>query len=194
MEDTLTTRRKVLIGMTATVGAAGVSVAAIPFIASWNPSAKAKAIGGPVRIDVSKMQIGQKIQVSWRKQPIFIIRHSKEALDNLVKVESKLDDPNSLKIDEPYRDVNPTRSTSGEYSVIAGVCTHLGCAPKYYPEIESQPWDETWLGGFFCPCHGPMFDIVGRVFKGVPAPTNLKVPPHYFDGSILTIGEERGTA
>ena len=177
--------------MTATVGAVGASFAVVPFIASWNPSAKAKAVGGPVRIDVSKMQIGQKIQVSWRKQPIFIIRHSKEALENLSKVESKLDDPNSLKIEEPYRDLNPTRSTSGEYTVVAGVCTHLGCAPKFYPEIQPQPWDDSWIGGFFCPCHGSMFDIVGRVFKGVPAPTNLKVPPHYFDGSILTIGEER---
>ena len=149
MEETLTTRRKVLIGMTATVGAAGVSMAAIPFIASWNPSAKAKAVGGPVRIDVSKMQVGQKIQVSWRKQPIFIIRHSKEAIDNLSKVESKLDDPSSLKIEEPYRDLNPTRSTSQEYTVIAGVCTHLGCAPKFYPEIQSQPWDDSWVGGFF---------------------------------------------
>ena len=191
MEDTLTTRRKVLIGMTATVGAAGVSMAAIPFIASWNPSAKAKAVGGPVRIDVSKMQIGQKIQVSWRKQPIFIIRHSKEAIENLPKVESKLDDPSSLKIEEPYRNLNPTRSTSGEYTVIAGVCTHLGCAPKFYPEIQPQPWDDTWIGGFFCPCHGSMFDIVGRVFKGVPASTNLIVPPHMFEGSILTIGEDK---
>ena len=194
MEEKITTRRKVLIGMTSAVGAVGASFAVVPFVASWNPSAKAKAVGGPVKVDVSKMQVGQKIQVSWRKQPVFVIRHSKAALDSLSKVESKLDDPKSLKIEEPYRDVNPTRSTSDEYTVIAGVCTHLGCAPKYYPEIESQPWDESWVGGFFCPCHGSMFDIVGRVFKGVPAPTNLKVPPHYFDGSILTIGEERGTA
>ena len=179
--------------MTSAVGAVGASFAAVPFIASWNPSAKAKAFGGPVKVDVSKMQIGQKIQVAWRKQPIFVIRHSKEALQNLSNVEPKLDDPNSLKIEEPYRDENPTRSTSTEYTVLAGVCTHLGCAPKYYPEMESQPWDESWVGGFFCPCHGSTFDIVGRVFKGVPAPTNLKVPPHYFDGSILTIGEERGT-
>ena len=180
--------------MTSAVGAVGASFAVVPFVASWNPSAKAKAIGGPVKVDVSKMQIGQKIQVAWRKQPVFVIRHSKEALERLPTVEPQLDDPSSLKIDEPYRDVNPTRSLSTEYTVIAGVCTHLGCAPKYYPEMESQPWDESWVGGFFCPCHGSMFDIVGRVFKGVPAPTNLKVPPHYFDGNILTIGEERGTA
>lgn len=194
MEEKLTTRRKVLIGMTAAVGAAGVPFAATPFISSWNPSAKAKALGAPVTVDISKIQIGQKIQVAWRKQPVFVIRHSKEALKNLSKVVSRLDDPNSEKIDEPYRAMNPTRSTSDEYTVIAGVCTHLGCSPKYFPEIEPQPWDESWVGGFFCPCHGSMFDIVGRVFKGVPAPTNLKVPPHYFDGKILTIGEDKGTA
>ena len=180
--------------MTAAVGAAGVPFAATPFISSWNPSAKAKALGAPVTVDISKIQIGQKIQVAWRKQPVFVIRHSKEALKNLSKVVSKLDDPNSEKIDEPYRAMNPTRSTSDEYTVIAGVCTHLGCSPKYFPDIEPQPWDESWVGGFFCPCHGSMFDIVGRVFKGVPAPTNLKVPPHYFDGKILIIGEDKRTA
>ena len=190
MEDKLTTRRKVLIGITAGFGAAGVPFAAVPFLSAWNPSAKAKAVGAPVKVDISKIQVGQKIQVAWRKQPVFVIRHSKEALANLLKIEEKLDDPQSNNIDEPYRDINPTRSTSDEFTVIAGVCTHLGCSPKYYPEMEPQPWDQEWIGGFFCPCHGSMFDIVGRVFKGVPAPTNLKVPPHTFSGNILTIGED----
>ena len=190
MEDTLTTRRKVLIGMTAGFGAAGVPFAAVPFLSAWNPSAKAKAVGAPVKVDISKIQVCQKIQVAWRKQPVFIIRHSKEALANLSKIEEKLDDPQSINIEEPYRSINPTRSTSDEFTVIAGVCTHLGCSPKYYPEMEPQPWDQEWIGGFFCPCHGSMFDIVGRVFKGVPAPTNLKVPPHTFSGNILTIGED----
>jgi len=190
MEDKLTTRRKVLIGMTAGFGAAGVPFAAVPFLSAWNPSAKAKAVGAPVKVDISKIQVGQKIQVAWRKQPVFVIRHSKEALASLSKIENKLDDPQSINIDEPYRNMNPTRSTSDEFTVIAGVCTHLGCSPKYYPEMEPQPWDQEWIGGFFCPCHGSMFDIVGRVFKGVPAPTNLKVPPHTFSGNILTIGED----
>jgi ubiquinol-cytochrome c reductase iron-sulfur subunit len=190
MEDKLTTRRKVLIGMTAGFGAAGVPFAAVPFLSAWNPSAKAKAVGAPVKVDISKIQVGQKIQVAWRKQPVFVIRHSKEALASLTKIEEKLDDPQSINIDEPYRNINPTRSTSDEFTVIAGVCTHLGCSPKYYPEMEPQPWDQEWIGGFFCPCHGSMFDIVGRVFKGVPAPTNLKVPPHTFSGNILTIGED----
>ena len=176
--------------MTAGFGAAGVPFAAVPFLSAWNPSAKAKAVGAPVKVDISKIQVGQKIQVAWRKQPVFVIRHSKEALASLTKIEEKLDDPQSINIDEPYRNINPTRSTSDEFTVIAGVCTHLGCSPKYYPEMEPQPWDQEWIGGFFCPCHGSMFDIVGRVFKGVPAPTNLKVPPHTFSGNILTIGED----
>ena len=183
-------RRKVLIGLTAGFAAAGVGFAATPFVTTWNPSARAKAIGSAVKVDVSKMMVGQQIQVSWRKQPILIIRHSPSALSSLTSVISKLADPNSDSIDEPYKNINATRSLSSEYSVLSGVCTHLGCSPKYYPEVEPKPWDSSWEGGFFCPCHGSMFDLVGRVYKGVPAPTNLTVPPHFFEGSILTIGEE----
>ena len=183
-------RRKVLIGLTAGFAAAGVAFAATPFVTTWNPSARAKAIGSAVKVDVSKMMVGQQIQVSWRKQPILIIRHSTSALSGLASVTSKLADPNSDSIDEPYKNINATRSLSTEYSVLSGVCTHLGCSPKYYPEVEPKPWDSSWAGGFFCPCHGSMFDLVGRVYKGVPAPTNLTVPPHFFEGSILTIGEE----
>ena len=183
-------RRKVLIGLTAGFAAAGVGFAATPFVTTWNPSARAKAIGSAVKVDVSKMMVGQQIQVSWRKQPILIIRHSPSALSSLTSVISKLADPNSDSIYEPYKNINATRSLSSEYSVLSGVCTHLGCSPKYYPEVEPKPWDSSWEGGFFCPCHGSMFDLVGRVYKGVPAPTNLTVPPHFFEGSILTIGEE----
>ena len=183
-------RRKVLIGLTAGFAAAGIAFAATPFVTTWNPSARAKAIGSAVKVDVSKMMVGQQIQVSWRKQPILIIRHSPSALSGLASVTSKLADPNSDSIDEPYKNINATRSLSTEYSVLSGVCTHLGCSPKYYPEVEPKPWDSSWAGGFFCPCHGSMFDLVGRVYKGVPAPTNLTVPPHFFEGSILTIGEE----
>ena len=191
MQNKDKTRRKVLIGLTSAVGLSGLPFAATPFIAAWNPSAKAKAAGAPVKLDVSKMQFGQQIQVSWRKQPVFIIRHTKESLASLALSLSKLADPNSDLISEPYKGLFPTRSKSSEYSVMSGVCTHLGCAPKYFPEVEPKSWDATWSGGFFCPCHGSMFDIVGRVFKGVPAPTNLIVPPHMFDGSILTIGEDK---
>ena len=191
MQNKDKTRRKVLIGLTSAVGLSGLPFAATPFIAAWNPSAKAKAAGASVKLDVSKMQYGQQIQVSWRKQPVFIVRHTDKSLKNLDLSVSKLADPNSDQIEEPYRGLNLSRSKSPEYSVFSGVCTHLGCAPKYFPEIEPKPWDASWKGGFFCPCHGSMFDIVGRVFKGVPAPTNLLVPPHMFNGSILTIGEDR---
>ena len=191
MQDKDKTRRKGLIGLTSAVGLSGIPFAATPFIAAWNPSAKAKAAGAPVKLDVSKMQYGQQIQVAWRKQPVFIVRHTKESIANLELAVPKLDDPNSDKIEELYKGLNPSRSRSPEYSIFSGVCTHLGCAPKYFPEIEPKPWDATWNGGFFCPCHGSMFDIVGRVFKGVPAPTNLVVPPHMFEGSILTIGEDK---
>ena len=191
MQDKDKTRRKVLIGLTSAVGLSGLPFAATPFIAAWNPSAKAKAAGAAVKLDVSKMQYGQQIQVSWRKQPVFIVRHTEESIASLDLALPKLADPNSDQIEEPYRGLNPSRSKSPEYSVFSGVCTHLGCAPKYFPEIEPKPWDATWNGGFFCPCHGSMFDIVGRVFKWVPAPTNLIVPPHMFDGIILTIGEDK---
>jgi len=191
MQEKSKTRRKVLIGLTSAVGLSGLPFAATPFIAAWNPSAKARAAGAPVKLDVSKMQIGQQIQVAWRKQPVFIVRHTKESLANLDLGIPKLADPNSDQIEELYKGLNPSRSRSPEYSVFSGVCTHLGCAPKYFPEVESKPWDATWNGGFFCPCHGSMFDIVGRVFKGMPAPTNLIVPPHMFEGSILTIGEDK---
>ena len=191
MQEKSKTRRKVLIGLTTAVGLSGLPFAATPFIAAWNPSAKARAAGAPVKLDVSKMQIGQQIQVAWRKQPVFIVRHTKESLANLDLGIPKLADPNSDQIEELYKGLNASRSKSPEYSVFSGVCTHLGCAPKYFPEVESKPWDATWNGGFFCPCHGSMFDIVGRVFKGMPAPTNLIVPPHMFEGSILTIGEDK---
>ena len=191
MQEKSKTRRKVLIGLTTAVGLSGLPFAATPFIAAWNPSAKARAAGAPVKLDVSKMQVGQQIQVAWRKQPVFIVRHTKESLANLDLGIPKLADPNSDQIEELYKGLNPSRSRSPEYSVFSGVCTHLGCAPKYFPEVESKPWDATWNGGFFCPCHGSMFDIVGRVFKGMPAPTNLIVPPHMFEGSILTIGEDK---
>ena len=159
MQEKDNTRRKVLIGLTSAVGLSGVPFVATPFIAAWNPSARAKAAGASVKIDVSKMQYGQQIQVAWRKQPVFVIRQTKESLAGLEQTLSKLSDPNSEAIDEPYRGLNATRSKSSEYSVIAGVCTHLGCSPKYHPEVEPKPWDASWSGGFFCPCHGSMFDL-----------------------------------
>ena len=134
MQEKDNTRRKVLIGLTSAVGLSGIPFAATPFIAAWNPSAKAKAAGASVKLDVSKMQYGQQIQVAWRKQPVFVIRHTKESLQSLESTLPKLADPDSNQIEEPYRGINPTRSKSSEYTVIAGVCTHLGCSPKYHPD------------------------------------------------------------
>ena len=131
MQDKDKTRRKVLIGLTSAVGISGLPFAATPFIAAWNPSAKAKAAGAPVKLDVSKMMYGQQIQVAWRKQPVFIVRHTKESIANLKLNLPKLADPNSDEIIEPYKGMNPSRSKSPEYSVFSGVCSHLGCAPKY---------------------------------------------------------------
>ena len=159
------TRRKVLISMTASVGAVGAAFAVTPFIASWNPSAKAKAMGAPVKVDISRIEVGQIIQVAWRKQPVFVVRHSQNALKSLGKVENKLADPNSISIEEPYRDLHPTRSKRNEYSVLAGVCTHLGCAPKYHPEVEPKPWDATWLGGFFCHAMDQCLILLGEYLR-----------------------------
>ena len=140
MQEKDNTRRKVLIGLTSAVGLSGIPFAATPFIAAWNPSAKAKAAGASVKLDVSKMQYGQQIQVAWRKQPVFVIRHTKESLQSLEATLPKLADPDSDQIEEPYRGINPTRSKSSEYTVIAGVCTHLGCSPKYLSLIHiSEP-------------------------------------------------------
>ena len=138
MQEKDKTRRKVLIGLTSAVGLSGIPFAATPFIAAWNPSAKAKASGASVKIDVSKMRYGQQIQVAWRKQPVFVVRHTKESLGNLGLSVPKLADPNSDTIEEPYKNLSPTRSQSDEYSVLTGVCTHLGCSPKYYPEVEAK--------------------------------------------------------
>ena len=148
MQEKNKTRRKVLIGLTSAVGLSGVPFAATPFIAAWNPSAKAKAVGAPVTIDVSKMMYGQQIQVAWRKQPVFIIRHTEDSLKNLQTVLPKLSDPNSDNIEEPYKNISPTRSTSNEYSVLTGVCTHLGCSPKYYPRLSLSLGTRTGLEAF----------------------------------------------
>ena len=192
MQEKDKTRRKVLIGLTSAVGLSGLPFAATPFIAAWNPSAKAKAAGAAVKLDVSKMQYGQQIQVSWRKQPVFIVRHTKESIASLDLALPKLADPNSDQIEEPYRGLNPSRSKNPEYSVFSGVCTHLGCVPLYKPKMGEL--DSTWQGGFFCPCLGSKFDLSGRVFKGMPAGTNLEVPPYYFaNDTKLIVGEDRSS-
>ncbi|HFL8824214.1 MAG TPA: ubiquinol-cytochrome c reductase iron-sulfur subunit [Candidatus Azoamicus sp. OHIO1] len=182
-------RRKFLTIATSTLGGIGVGFAAIPFIASWFPSAKAKAMGSPVDIDISKIEIGQRITVEWRGQPIFIINRSYETIQKLDSLKDKLRDPDSIEHQQPIYATNKHRSIKDNILVITGICTHLGCVPLYKPKIKEI--DPSWIGGFFCPCHGSKFDLAGRVYKGVPAPCNLLVPPHkYLTEKVLRIGEE----
>lgn len=191
-------RRQFLTAATSVVGAAGVVGVAVPFVASWNPSAKAKAAGSPVKADISKLEPGQMVVVEWRGKPIYVVRRTEDALQSLLnpKLVDSLRDPQSKESEQPSY-VDPVqRSIRPEYLVLIGICTHLGCAPKYRPDVGAADLGGAdWLGGFFCPCHGSKFDFAGRVFKGVPAPTNLEVPPYSYEGEkVLTIGVDQETA
>lgn len=182
-------RRKILAIASSVIGGIGVGFAAIPFIASWLPSAKAKAMGAAIDIDVSKIENGQKLMVEWRGQPVFIIKRNQNTINNLKTLNEKLRDPGSKEEQQPKYATNSHRSIKPEIFVVIGICTHLGCVPLYKPKAGEI--DSTWIGGFFCPCHGSKFDLAGRVFKGVPAPCNLVIPPHkYINEKILRIGEE----
>lgn len=183
-------RRRMLIGTTAVVGGVGMVAAVTPFVKSWNPSAKAKAAGAPVVQDIGAIEAGQMIVVEWRGIPVFVVSRTKEMVANLMKDNPVISDPVSEKSDQPEYAKNPTRSRSPELLVVTGVCTHLGCAPTYRPEVGAADLGgNDWQGGFYCPCHGSKYDLAGRVYKGVPAPLNLPVPPYSLAGSILTIGE-----
>jgi ubiquinol-cytochrome c reductase iron-sulfur subunit len=191
-------RRYFLIGATAVAGGVGVVGAAVPFVASWSPSAKARALGAPVTLDISKLRSGEMLgpTPAWRGQPIFVLNRPPQAVDRLEVPNDDLADPDSANSEmQPDFAVNPWRSSRPEIGVYIGLCTHLGCSPKYYGEVEPQPFDENWQGGFFCPCHGSRFDLAGRVVKGVPAPDNLPVPPYRFVGdTVIVIGEDEGAA
>lgn len=189
-------RRFLTIAATSAVAAVGAAGAAVPFIASMNPSARAKAAGAPVEADFSKLQPGQKMNVEWRGKPVWIIRRTEQNLKDLPTLDSMLRDPKSLNKDrQPAYAVNEDRSIKPEYAILVGICTHLGCSPTYRPEIAPEDLGEKWRGGFFCPCHGSRFDLAGRVFKNVPAPTNLEVPPHmYLSDTRVIIGVDEGAA
>jgi len=184
-------RRKFLIAATSIVGAGAVIGAAIPFLAAFNPSERAKAAGAPAKVDISKLGKGEMMIVEWRGIPIYIIRHTEQSLLILNRNLSRLSDPNSEENQQPDYAKNPNRSIREDIVVLEAVCTHLSCAPKFYPESGTTNFDSDWQGGFFCPCHGSMFDLAGRVYSGVPAPTNLPVPPHYYESEdVLVIGED----
>jgi ubiquinol-cytochrome c reductase iron-sulfur subunit len=187
-------RRNFLIGATSVVGAAGVAGVAVPFVASWNPSAKARAAGASIKVDISNLRPGEIMGPfhEWRGQPIFIVRRTEETLQNLAKLSDSVADPQSQReSQQPAYAQNEYRSRKPEILVIVGICTHLGCSPKVRIEVEPEPFDENWLGGFFCPCHGSTFDLAGRVFSSMPAPSNMLVPPHYYETeNVIVIGEE----
>jgi len=181
-------RRRFLTATTAVVGGAGVVAVAIPFIKSWEPSARAKNAGAPVLADISKVEPGQRLSVLWRGQPVWIVNRTPALLATLPQVKDRLRDPDSKVADQqPKYAQNETRSIKPEWLVVVGICTHLGCSPEFVPEIKPEPFDPEWKGGFFCPCHKSRYDIAGRVFQGVPAPMNLVVPPYQFvsDKQIL---------
>jgi ubiquinol-cytochrome c reductase iron-sulfur subunit len=183
-------RRRFLTATTAVVGGAGVAIAAVPFLRSWQPSARAEVAGAPVTENISRLEPGQRMTVTWRGQPVFVIRRTPEQLAALPTQQGRLRDPNSENIDQqPTYATNEHRSIRPEVLVLVGICTHLGCVPLVRPELEPQPFDAEWKGGFYCPCHNSRFDMAGRVYEGVPAPTNLRVPPYRFDDeNTLTIG------
>jgi ubiquinol-cytochrome c reductase iron-sulfur subunit len=186
-------RRHFLTVATAVTGAAGVGAAAVPFLSSLKPSARAQALGAPVEVRISAMQPGEMVRVLWRGKLIFVLRRTKEMLARLPDATDELRDPYSEVVEQqPEYAVNETRSVKEEFLVVEGSCTHLGCAPL--EDFEVRP-SEGWGGGFFCPCHGSKFDLAGRVYKGVPAPTNLRVPPHRFvKDDVILIGQDTGVA
>jgi len=187
-------RRKLLIAATAVTGGAGLVAASIPFIRSMNPSARARAAGGPVELDVGKIQLGMQVTVEWRGRPVWVLRRTPEMLDRLrqPRLRQRLRDPGSgVASQQPDYAANEFRAIKPELFVVIGICTHLGCVPTFRPEVGPPDLGEDWPGGYFCPCHGSKFDFAGRVYKSVPAPTNLVIPPYrYVSDSAIEIGTD----
>jgi len=187
-------RRRFLTAATSVVGGVGVVGLAVPFIGSWNPSARAKAAGAPVEVNVGKIEPGQLIRAEWRGKPVYVVRRTEETVASLTALDDQLRDPNSEEPQQPEYATNTHRSIKPEFMVALGVCTHLGCAPTYH-KGDFEEFVEGVPDGFFCPCHGSKFDMAGRVFQSVPAPTNLVVPEHsYTSADTLLIGVGQGAA
>lgn len=186
-------KRRFLVIASSAVGGVAAAGAAIPFVASMMPSARALAAGAPVEVDLSKVEPGAILTVEWRGKPVWIVNRTKEMLDLLAKHDDKLSDPASdNSAQQPEYCKNPTRSIKPEYLIAVGICTHLGCSPTYRKEIGAADLGSDWPGGFFCPCHGSTFDLAGRVYKSKPAPDNLEIPPHMYLGDAkLVIGEDK---
>ena len=185
------TRRNLVIATCCAGGAAGAA-AAVPFAASWMPSDRAKAAGAPVEADISKLEPGQIMTVEWRSKPVWIVRRTKEMLDGLKSVESKVSDPGSDVPLQPEYAKNEFRSIKPELLVLVGICSHLGCSPQSKPAETKAEMGADWVGGFLCPCHGSKFDLAGRVYKGAPAPVNMEVPQHvYLSDTRILIGADK---
>ncbi len=185
-------KRRFLTAATSVVGAVGAGFVAVPFLVSWMPSERAKNAGAPVEADISKLDEGRMLIVEWQSKPVWIVRRSQQMLDSLPKLDNELRDPGSENLDQqPEYAQNEYRSRKPEILVLIGICTHLGCSPTYRPDIAPADLGNDWLGGFFCPCHSSKFDMAGRVYQGVPAPTNLPVPPHYYlTKNTILLGED----
>jgi len=184
-------KRRFLVRATSYVGAVGAVCTATPFVMSLFPSERAKAAGAPVDVDIGKLEPGQKIDIEWRGKVVWVINRTAAMLESLPKLDPKLADPNSNVSQQPANCKNEHRSIKDSLLVMIGICTHLGCSPTYRPEVAPADLGPDWLGGFFCPCHQSKFDLAGRVYSGVPAPTNLPVPPHrYLTDTRIRVGEE----
>ncbi len=186
-------RRRLLVGGMSAVGGLGAGALGVSMLASMSPSARAKAAGAPVEADISKIAEGQLLTVEWRGKPVWIVRRTAQALESLKNVTGQLSDPDSQEEQQPAYAQNEGRSIKPELLVVVGLCTHLGCSPTYRPELAPPDLGSDWEGGFFCPCHGSKFDMAGRVYAGVPAPTNLEIPPYSFiddNRIIIGVGEE----
>ena len=185
-------RRQLLTVATTMTGVVGVAFAAAPFLASWKPSARAKALGAPVEIDISKLEPGAMLKIEWRGKPVWVVRRTPAMIARLDAIDSQLADPASNQSKQPDYAKNAARAVNPEYFVVLGVCTHLGCAPMSRFDPGDADLGADWPGGFYCPCHGSKFDLSGRVFRGVPAPTNLEVPPYtYADSGHIVIGVDQ---
>jgi ubiquinol-cytochrome c reductase iron-sulfur subunit len=188
-------RRRFLVAATSVVGAAGAVGAAVPFVGAWFPSAKAKAAGAPVKVNVSKIEPGQQMVAEWRGQPVFIVRRTEEILSNLGKIEAQLADFDSQSSDQPSYVDPKTRSIKPEVLLLVGLCTHLGCSPSFRPEVAPADLGAEWVGGYFCACHGSRYDLAGRVYKAQPAPLNLPVPPHTYESDdVIIVGVDQEQA
>jgi len=188
-------RRKLLVRGAAALGGLGGVALALPMLGSMSPSARAKAAGAPIEADISKLEPGQLLTVEWRGKPVWIVKRTDETLKRMNEGLDRLSDPASEVEQQPSYAQNETRSIKPEVLVVVGICTHLGCSPSYRPDIAAADLGSDWDGGFFCPCHGSKFDMAGRVYSGVPAPTNLEVPPYrYVTDSLVLVGEDEGVA